>query len=130
EHPEKPPYRYVWLGIRWDRSQLRDRIARRTRAMIARGLEREVRWLLDRGYTWEMNAMATVGYREWKHCFAGEITREEVTAAIAIHTAQYAKRQMTWFRTNPRITWVDGSSPSLKDEVVRWLDDRHAEAKR
>jgi len=130
EHPEKPPYRYVWLGIRWNRPLLRDRIARRARAMIARGLEREVRWLLDRGYTWEMNSMATVGYREWKRYFAGEITREEVTAAITTHTAQYAKRQMTWFKTNPRITWVDGSSPFLKDEVVRWMDNRHAEAKR
>jgi len=130
EHPKTPSYRYVWLGIRWDRAQLRARIARRTRAMIARGLEREVRWLLERGYTWEMNSMATVGYREWKRYFAGEITRDEVAAAIATHTAQYAKRQMTWFRTNPRITWVDGSSPFLKDEVLRWLDDRHAAAKK
>lgn len=122
DEPAKPPeYDYAWLGIRWPREQLRERILRRTRAMVDAGLEREVRGLLEHGYTWQTPALRTVGYREWRPYFEGTMAGEEVASRIVTNTRRYAKRQMTWFNAVQNTAWLDGDRPDLPDEARRWL---------
>ena len=118
-----PRYEYLWCGITWPRETLRRRIAARVDAMLDAGLEAEVRRLIDAGYTWETNAMRTVGYREWEPYFAGHVGLDAVCERIVIHSAQYAKRQMTWFRGVPEIRWIHGDSGNVTEHVERCLDE-------
>ena len=121
EEPPPPKYRYRWLGLRWDRTVLRERIRARTDEMIRAGLEDEVRGLLDDGLTWDDNALRSVGYREWQPYFEGQVTREEVIERIVIHSAQYAKRQMTWFNSVEAIEWLDAAADDTVENAERWL---------
>jgi len=122
--PASPEYAYAWLGVRWPRGLLRERIRQRTQTMLEAGLEREVRGLLAAGYPWETNALRTVGYREWRPFIEGErgTSLEEVREQIVIHTAQYAKRQMTWFAAEPQIHWLEGQSGDLADRASHWIE--------
>ncbi len=121
EPPMPPVYRYRWLGLRWDRARLRERIAERTSDMLHRGLRREVAELLASGLDWEANAMRTVGYREWRACYEGSEDEGHVADRITTHTAQYAKRQMTWFSSVKRIEWFDACSAGLVADAGTWL---------
>lgn len=94
------------------------RIEQRVDAMLAAGLESEVKQLAET-YGWEAEAMKGIGYREWQDYFAGtqslEITRERIIAA----TKNLAKRQRTWFKRNPDITW--GSPEEIEAHVAAFL---------
>lgn len=96
----------LYLGIRVNTDHLRDRVALRTDAMLAAGLEREVH-NLARYYGWDVEPMKGIGYREWREYFDGSqdlaTTRERIVAA----TMQLAKRQRTWFKRNQDVQWVD-----------------------
>ena len=115
-------YRFAWLGISWPRPVLRERIALRVQQMIEDGLRDEVNSLVSSGIGWETNAMHTVGYREWRTHFERTDSIADVIDHITIHTAQFAKRQMTWFRAVPGITWLPGDSPDLVSDSATWLD--------
>ena len=69
--------------------------------MIKLGLEKEVKSLI-RKYNW-IPSIQTIGYQEWKACLEGKITKEEVKNLINLHTNQFAKRQLTWFKKDKRI---------------------------
>ncbi len=115
-------YRYAWLGIRSPQERLRDRIRRRAYAMLDAGLEDEVRRLLERGYGWDTPAMRTVGYREWRSHFEGGTSVEEIASRIITDTAQYGKRQMTWFKAVEQVHWVDGVGEDLAEVALEWLE--------
>lgn len=121
--PAPPKYAFRWLGIRWPRPLLRQRLRTRIDRMIEAGLESEVRGLIRDGYQWESNALRTVGYREWRPFLAGEASRDEVIERIFLNTAQYAKRQMTWFRGVEQIEWLDGDDPGTPVRARDWIAD-------
>ena len=122
EPPQAPRYRYTWFGIRRSRDELRSRIAERVDAMIAAGLESEVRELAESGVGWESSAMRTVGYREWRPYIEGEESIESVRDAIVTHTAQYAKRQMTWFRSVSNLHWIDVPGDDAAEVLRKHVD--------
>ena len=94
--PASPlPYRVQWLVIDPDRTLLYQRINARVERMLAGGLEEEARTLLP--YR-DLDALQTIGYREWWPYFDGTSSREEVVAAIKQSTRHYARRQLTWNR--------------------------------
>lgn len=117
-------------GIRRDRAELYERINRRVEAMFAAGLVDEVRRLL-RGTHSAPNvspgishaAGQFVGYREVIAHLGGELTLAEAIERVKTRTRQFAKRQLTWFRSFPQIRWVDAgpdSTPAgLAAEVCR-----------
>jgi tRNA dimethylallyltransferase len=119
--PAPSKYAFRWLGIRWPRPLLRERLRERIDHMIEAGLEDEVRELIQDGYEWESNALRTVGYREWRPFLAGEASRDEVIQRIFVNTAQYAKRQMTWLRGVEQIQWLDGDDPSAEMRAKDWM---------
>ncbi|HEX4924527.1 MAG TPA: tRNA (adenosine(37)-N6)-dimethylallyltransferase MiaA [Bdellovibrionales bacterium] len=103
---QRPPFRYVQVGLNHLRSRLRERVEFRTRAMLRAGLADETRALLARGLgPWP--ALRSVGYKECVDALEGRLPFEELETMIAQSTMQLAKRQMTWFRRDRRIVWFD-----------------------
>lgn len=103
-----PAFESLRIGLTRPRPDLYARIDRRVDAMLAAGLEAEVRGLVARGYGFDLPAMSGVGYGEWAGLLAGEIDRDEVVRRIRRHTRRLVRSQMTWFRLDdPRIHWFD-----------------------
>lgn len=95
----------VFIGLTRPRAALYERINRRVEQMFADGLLEEVRRLTEMGYGLQHNALRTVGYQE---ILQGEgVTQQEIVGRIKTHSRQYAKRQLTWFRRDSRIYWID-----------------------
>ena len=111
------PFRIIKIGVDLPREVLYDRINRRVDAMVAEGLEAEARRLYPHR---ELNALQTVGYREFFDCFDGRVTRDEAVELIKRNTRRYAKRQLTWFRRDPEIRWF---SPTDDGKMIRYIDD-------
>lgn len=102
-------FNIVKYGLEIPRQQLNERINRRVDQMIDAGLEQEVRSLEP--YQ-QLNALQTVGYKEFFDYFNGKISKEKAIDLIKQHTRQYAKRQMTWFKRDADINWVNGLDQS------------------
>ena len=125
--PAATPYagRVALLGLSRPPAVLAERIDRRARDLFERaGLLDEVRRLMAAGYGPELRPMSGHGYREAARHLAGEWSLEEAIEVTARRTRQYAKRQRTWFRREPRILWLGAGSrpaddPSLVDEAER-----------
>ena len=115
QQKKQRPFNIVTLGIEMERALLYERINQRVEQMIAAGLEQEVQALLPH---FSLNALQTVGYREWLSYFNKEQSLEQVIAAIQQNTRQYAKRQMTWFKKDPSVQWFDASAPHLLDTII------------
>ena len=99
-------YDYKVFGISMDRQKLYERINLRVDLMIEAGLEDEVRNLLNK-YSEFPTAMQGLGYKEVKEYFDGFLTRDEMIEKIKQESRRYAKRQLTWFRRNEDIIWLD-----------------------
>jgi tRNA dimethylallyltransferase len=117
QREKKPGFDFFIIKPLLPRAALHQRIADRTIAMLAAGLEKEVKDLADR-YGFEAPGMRSIGYQEWQPFFAGTATREETAAAIVIHTRQYAKRQETWFRHRTGGTGYDLSQPGATAHII------------
>lgn len=101
-----------------ERAELYRRIEQRVDQMIDVGLEAEVRSLIDRGCTIDMQSMQGLGY---KHCieqFAGRTTRDEAIQLLKRDTRRYAKRQFTWFRREPEAIWVDITGMRRAEDIA------------
>lgn len=101
-------YRSLKLGLRPPREALVERIHQRTRRMFEQGLIEEVRSLLARGVPANAKAFESIGYKEALAALEGRLQPEEAVEMAAIATRQYAKRQMTWFRRESGVEWLEG----------------------
>ncbi|MCL6518093.1 tRNA (adenosine(37)-N6)-dimethylallyltransferase MiaA [Alicyclobacillus sp.] len=111
-------YRVVLFGITMDRARLYQRVNTRVDEMMARGLLDEVRRLLERGYDRSLPSMQAIGYKELAAHLAGEMSLEEAVARIKQNTRRFVKRQLSWFRRDPRIVWLDRGEMAWPDEAV------------
>ncbi len=114
------PYRILKFAPDFPRTELYARINQRAEQMIAAGLISEVKGLVDQ-YSLELKALETLGYREVVRYLKGELTAEQMVDEIQKYTRQYAKRQLTWFRKEGDIIWVDSSTKS--DKVEHYIDE-------
>ncbi|HEY5517831.1 MAG TPA: tRNA (adenosine(37)-N6)-dimethylallyltransferase MiaA [Coriobacteriia bacterium] len=105
------------IGLTMQRSALYARIDTRVDAMVADGLLDEVRTLLASGYRQALTAAQAIGYKELVPVVEAGAELEEAVAAIKQATRRYAKRQLTWFRADPRIEWIDVTELSSPDTV-------------
>ncbi len=111
-------------GVAVDRGALARRIEQRVRAMLDLGLVDEVRTLLERGLGGWLTASRAIGYAEVARHLAGELTLEEAVAGTVKRTKELARRQMVWFRRDPRIRWFRTGSEgagAVVDELVGYL---------
>lgn len=97
------------FGLILPRPLLYERINRRAEAMLARGWVEEVKALLARGYAPDLPAMQGLGYRHIVAYLQGKCSWPEMVRLIKRDTRRFAKRQLTWFRRDPRIRWLDVS---------------------
>lgn len=100
--------RALKLVLNPPRGMLAGRIAARTQAMFAGGLVEELAGLLARGILPEAKAFEAIGYRQAREVLAGHLSRAAAEEQVIIATRQYAKRQLTWFRREQDIQWLDG----------------------
>lgn len=105
--PVQRPFDICVIGLEMSRDLLRERIDSRVLDMIASGMEEEAKTLHPLGH---LNALQTVGYREWFDYFDGYISKEKAISAIQTHTRQFAKRQMTWFQRMEHVRWFDANN--------------------
>lgn len=117
-------FRTLKLGLNPPRPLLRERIYRRARHMFDNGLLEEVKRLGEAGYGREAKAMEAVGYRQAQVCLAGEISVDQAIEETGLRTAQYAKRQMTWFRRDAETVWLEGFGD---ESAVRARAESHLE---
>ena len=117
ETKKQPPrYRPVWLGMTFeDRAALYARIDLRVELMYAQGLAQEVRALLDSGVPDRATSLQAIGYRQVVQALEEGLPPEAALGTIQQATRRYAKRQMTWFRANPAVQWLDASAGA--DEI-------------
>jgi tRNA dimethylallyltransferase len=101
-------FRPLLIGLAPDRSLLTDAIAARTRQMFAAGLVDEVRGLIENGLSGDEKPFESLGYKQALAHLRGQISLEQALQSTEIETRQYAKRQLTWFRGDSRITWFTG----------------------
>ncbi|ACA59097.1 tRNA (adenosine(37)-N6)-dimethylallyltransferase MiaA [Candidatus Desulforudis audaxviator] len=102
-----PKYLPVMFGLNMERGRLYRRIEDRVDAMIRAGLVREVQSLLEKGYGPELVAMKGLGYKEIAAHLRGSLTLEEAIHILKRNTRRFAKRQLTWFRRDEQIRWLD-----------------------
>jgi tRNA dimethylallyltransferase len=118
EGQEEPAdFEPVFIGLERDRSELVQRIEQRVDLMMDQGLMQEVQALLEKGYSPDVNALATVGYQEVVAYLQGEYDFDEMVERIKIHTRQYSKRQMTWFRRDLRVNWLNLTGMAREDQI-------------
>jgi tRNA dimethylallyltransferase len=104
---DEAPEGAVMIALTLERAALYERIERRIRAQVAAGLVAEVRRLLDAGFGPDLPAMQALGYREIVPYLEGRRGLAESLDLLARNTRRYAKRQLTWFRADPRYRWLD-----------------------
>jgi len=109
---KKPRYEVLQIGIKTDRVILRQRIEKRFNQMIKKGLIEETKKLLKK-YPTNLPSMSGIGYLKISQYLAGEISLQEAVNRAVARTYQYSKRQMTWFKKDERIKWID----SLRDAI-------------
>jgi len=102
-------FRILRIGLNPPREQLYERINLRAQQMFAGGLLEETQNLLERyGSGKKVMALDSLGYRQATQLLRGEVTREQAIAAAQQGHRNYAKRQMTWFRREPEVAWLEG----------------------
>jgi len=116
-------WRPLKIGLTPPREVLHERIHRRTETMLARGWMEEVKGLLARGLAENAKPFDFIGYRELRAVLRGEMELKDARVAIQQATRQYAKRQMTWFRREPGVHWLNGfgDEDKVQSEALAWL---------
>ena len=113
---QKKESRYLplMLAISWDREELYGRIDKRVDIMLENGLLNEVFGFAKKGYTKKIQSMQGIGYKQLLDYYRGLSTYEEAVRIIKRDSRRYAKRQITWFKRDKRIKWIDSDSDILK----------------
>ena len=114
-----PKYNPLWLGLDFaDRAELYHRIDTRVDAMLEMGLMEEIRELLASGIPAKCTAMQAIGYKEFVNALNGEETVEKAAEEVKKSSRHYAKRQLTWFRRNPRLHWLTRQTGQKNEEIL------------
>lgn len=116
-------YEFRAFGLDMPRGKLYNRIESRADRMIQIGLIEEVKRILDAGYPPDCVALRSLGYKEIIDYLGRQLTLFEVVALLKQNTRQFAKRQLTWFRGDSRIEWIDLSLFASIDDVVNYLTE-------
>lgn len=100
-------YEVLQFGLNWPKEKLFERIEMRVDEQLKRGLIEETKRLLQMGYDKTLPSMSSLGYKEIIKYLDGELTLPEVVELLKKNTRNYAKRQITWFKRDKNIIWLD-----------------------
>ena len=112
------PYNTAYFVLNDNRDRLYERIDRRVDQMLENGLVEEVRRLAQMGYTRDMVSMQGLGYKEILAYLDGECTLEEAVYVLKRDTRHFAKRQLTWFRREQEVIWVNKPDFDYDDKKI------------
>lgn len=113
----KSEFQPIYFAIDYPREELYDRINQRCEQMWNNGLVNEYKSLISLGYDENLNSLNTVGYKESRDYLKGIYSKEEALEEFKKNTRRFAKRQLTWFRKNKDINWLEGKSESKLDQI-------------
>jgi tRNA dimethylallyltransferase len=119
-----PPGRVRAAGVALAPDDLRARIESRVRSMVEAGFAHEVEALLDRGLGPSLTSSQAIGYAEMARHLSGEMTLEEAVRSTIRRTRALARRQMAWFRRDPRVRWFEAGprgAIGIVEEIVEYL---------
>lgn len=123
---EKTSFRALVLGLTMERAALYQRIDQRVDAELAKGLVEETRILLAKGYSRGLVSMKSLGYRQMAGYLEGEYSFAEAVRRLKRDTRHFAKRQMTWFRKERDLAWVevhpDESVSSVAQRILSLIE--------
>lgn len=108
----------VQIGLDVDRNVLRERLAERVHAMVRAGLAEEVRRLAGAGLRTGRTASRALGYGQFLQVLDGAMTEAAAIESTIMATRRFARRQRTWFRGDPRVSWHDAQDPALLDRAL------------
>lgn len=114
----------VQIGLSIDRDTLHERIASRVNTMMDAGFLDEVRALTAHGLNTAPTASRAIGYPQMRRVLSGELTVEEGVEETIVATRRFAKRQLTWFRADPRVHWIGYDDPRLVNKALQLITDR------
>ena len=118
ESQRKSPYNFEYFVLNDARLKLYDKIDRRIDEMIEQGLIEEVAFLMQQGYTKDMVSMQGLGYKEILDYLNGETTLDEAIYILKRDTRHFAKRQITWFKREKEVTWINKDQFSSEAEIL------------
>ena len=118
ERRKQSPYDFAYFVLTDDRKALYERIDRRVDKMMEQGLLEEVRALKDRGIARESVSMQGLGYKELLAYLDGEIPLDEAIRIIKRDTRHFAKRQLTWFRRERDVIWIDRQKTGQEEKKI------------
>ena len=112
------PYSFAYFVLNDHRDRLYDRIEKRIDEMLKEGLVEEVQGLKDRGFNKQVVSMQGLGYKEILDYLDGNLTLEEAVYILKRDTRHFAKRQLTWFRREPEVSWIHKYEYDYDDEKI------------
>lgn len=122
ERQKISPYQFAYFVLYEERGRIYEKIGRRVDQMLEAGLVQEVALLKERGYTKDMVSMQGLGYKEILDYLDGELSLDEAVSRIKRDTRHFAKRQMTWFRREKDVLWVDkGQYGNDEEKIIRHI---------
>ncbi len=123
---QEKPFSPLVIGLTRERRELYRRVDERVEVELAKGLVRETQRLLAQGYGRQLASMKGLGYRQIAGYLAGEYDFEEAVRRLKRDTRRFAKRQMTWFRKEPSVSWLpipDGaSSEQVAERLLKQIE--------
>ena len=129
EAAKTSPYNYIYFVLNNDRAVLYDRIDKRVDAMFDAGLVEEVTALRDKGYSRNLVSMQGIGYKEIYASLDGEYDLDRARYIIKRDTRHFAKRQITWFKREKDVTWMNypdynNSQAEMLDAMLKMIKER------
>lgn len=118
---KESPYEFCYFVLNKDRAKLYETINLRVDQMLEEGLLKEVQQLSAKGYTRDLVSMQGLGYKELLAYLDGECSLEEAIDILKRDTRHFAKRQLTWFKREKEVIWVDKDQFSTEDELLDFL---------
>lgn len=115
------PYDIYYYVLNMNRSVLYERINQRVDIMLEKGLIEEVNKLKALGCNANMQSMKGIGYKELLYYLDGVLTLEEAIDSIKQGSRNYAKRQLTWFKKDPRVKWINREDFSSEEAIVEFI---------
>ena len=115
---QPPPWEVIRVGLVADLPVIDERLARRSRTQVERGLLDETRDAMAAGVPPDAPVLTGIGYAEAVACLRGQVSVEDLPEVMARSNRRYARRQLRWLRRDPRIVWFDATA----DPVRRILD--------
>jgi tRNA dimethylallyltransferase len=115
----------LFIGLTGPKAYLDGKIEKRVDSRLTEGIKNEIEELLSSGVNWEDQSMYSLGYRQYRDYFEGDVDEDHVISEWVKEERKYAGRQMVWFKKDGRIKWFDISEPDYSKKVENLVEKWH-----